>query len=53
MLGTLTEIRVIFTEEFRRVIQRKSYRVMTLAVPVILLVPTCCGTGYPWDIGRR
>ena len=38
MLGTLTEIRVIFTEEFRRVIQRKSYRVLTLAVPVILLV---------------
>ena len=38
MLGTLTEIRTIFTEEFRRAIQRRSYRILTLAVPVILLV---------------
>ena len=38
MLGTLREIRTIFTEEFRRTIQRRSYRILTLAVPVILLV---------------
>ena len=38
MRGTLTEIRPIFTEEFRRAIQRKSYRVLTLAIPVILLI---------------
>ena len=38
MLGTLTEIRVIFTEEFRRTIQRRIYRILTLAVPAILLV---------------
>ena len=38
MLGTLTEIRTIFTEEFRRAIQRKSYRILTLAVPAILLI---------------
>ena len=38
MLGTLTEIRVIFTEDFRRTFQRRSYRIVTLAVPVILLI---------------
>ena len=38
MRGTLTEIRTIFTEEFRRTIQRRIYRILTLAVPVILLV---------------
>ena len=38
MRGTLTEIRTIFTEEFRRAIQRKSYRILTLAIPVILLI---------------
>ncbi len=38
MLGTLTEIRTIFAEEFRRAIQRKSYRILTLAVPVVLLI---------------
>ena len=38
MLATLTEIRTIFAEEFRRTIQRRVYRILTLAVPVILLV---------------
>ena len=38
MRGTLTEIRTILTEEFRRTIQRRIYRILTLAVPVILLV---------------
>ena len=38
MLGTPREIRVIFTEEFRRTLQRRSYRILTLAVPVILLI---------------
>ena len=38
MRGTPREIRTIFTEEFRRTIQRRSYRILTLAVPVILLV---------------
>ena len=38
MLGTLTEIRVIFAEDFRRTFQRRSYRIVTLAVPVILLI---------------
>ena len=38
MLGTPREIRTIFTEEFRRTIQRRSYRILTLAVPVILLI---------------
>ena len=38
MRGTPSEIRTIFTEEFRRAIQRKSYRILTLAVPVILLI---------------
>ena len=38
MRGTLREIRVIFTEEFRRTIQRRIYRILTLVVPVILLV---------------
>ena len=38
MRGTPTEIRTIFTEEFRRAIHRKSYRILTLAVPVLLLV---------------
>ena len=38
MLGTPREIRVIFAEEFRRTIQRRIYRILTLAVPVILLV---------------
>ena len=38
MHGTLREIRTIFTEEFRRTIRRRSYRILTLAVPVILLI---------------
>ena len=38
MLGAPREIRVVFTEEFRRAIHRKSYLILTLAVPVILLV---------------
>ena len=38
MLGTPGEIRTVFTEEFRRAIQRKSYLILTLAVPVILLI---------------
>ena len=38
MLGAPREIRTIFTEEFRRTIQRRIYRILTLAVPVILLV---------------
>ena len=38
MRGTLREIRTIFTEEFRRTIHRRIYRILTLAVPVILLV---------------
>ena len=38
MRGTLTEIRTIFTEEFRRTIHRRIYRILTLAVPIILLV---------------
>ena len=38
MLATLREIRTIFTEEFRRTIRRRIYRILTLAVPVILLV---------------
>ena len=38
MLGTLREIRVVFTEEFRRAIHRRSYLILTLAIPVILLV---------------
>ena len=38
MLGTPREIRTIFTEEFRRAIHRKSYLILTLAVPVLLLV---------------
>ncbi len=38
MRGTPREIRTIFTEEFRRTIQRRIYRILTLAVPVILLV---------------
>ena len=38
MRGTPREIRTIFTEEFRRIIQRRSYRILTLAVPVILLI---------------
>ena len=38
MLGTPRQIRIIFTEEFRRAIHRKSYLILTLAVPVILLV---------------
>lgn len=32
------QIKVIFTEEFRRNINRRSYRIFTLAVPVILLL---------------
>ena len=38
MLGAPREIRVVFTEEFRRAIHRKSYLILTLAIPVILLV---------------
>ena len=38
MRGTLTEIRTILTEEFRRAIHRRSYLILTLAVPAILLV---------------
>ena len=38
MPGTPREIRVIFTEEFRRAIHRRIYLILTLAVPVILLV---------------
>ena len=38
MHGTLREIRTIFTAEFRRTIRRRSYRILTLAVPVILLI---------------
>ena len=38
MLGTPREIRTVFTEEFRRAIQRKSYLILTLVVPVILLI---------------
>ena len=38
MRGTPREIRTIFTQEFRRAIQRRSYRILTLAVPVILLI---------------
>ena len=58
MRGTLTEIRPIFTEEFRRAIQRKSYRVLTLAIPVILLillvaVPIIRGIGDDDEDGDR
>ncbi len=38
MLGTPREIRTIFTEEFRRAIHRRSYLILTLAVPAILLI---------------
>ena len=38
MRGTPRELRTIFTQEFRRTIQRRSYRILTLAVPVILLI---------------
>ena len=38
MRGTPREIRAIFAEEFRRTIQRRIYRILTLAVPAILLI---------------
>ncbi len=53
MLATLTEIRVIFTEEFRRAIQRKSYRILTLAVPVILLILLVAVPAIRRGMGRR
>ena len=43
MLGTPREIRTIFTEEFRRTIHRRIYRILTLAVPAILLVLLVAG----------
>jgi ABC-2 type transport system permease protein len=36
--GLPGQIKVIFTEEFQRNINRRSYRIMTLAVPVIMLL---------------
>ena len=38
MLGLAGQIKVIFTEEFQRNINRRSYRILTLAVPVIMLL---------------
>lgn len=38
MSGLTAEIRTVFTEEVRRGVRRAWYRVMTLAVPVVLLV---------------